>query len=59
MGDLRHPETLLARLQEIIAEKNALLTHLYEASDQCFDPVSIQQESVSYTHLTLPTTLNV
>ena len=48
MGDLRHPETLLARLQEIIAEKNALLTHLYEASDQCFDPVSIQQEYLGY-----------
>ena len=48
MGDLRHPETLLTRLQEIIAEKNALLTHLYEASDQCFDPLSIQQEYLGY-----------
>ena len=48
MGDLRHPETLLTRLQEIIAEKNALLTHLYEASDQCFEPVSIQQEYLGY-----------
>ena len=48
MGDLRHPETLLTRLQEIIAEKNALLTHLYDVSDQCFDPVSIQQEYLGY-----------
>ena len=48
MGDLRHPETLLTRLQEIIAEKNALLTYLYEASDQCFDPLSIQQEYLEY-----------
>ncbi|NBR20507.1 MAG: adenylosuccinate synthase, partial [Proteobacteria bacterium] len=24
------------------------MTHLYEASDQCFDPVSIQQEYLGY-----------
>ncbi len=48
MGDLRHPEQFLARLEEIIAEKNAMLIHIYDASDQCFDPASIHREYLEY-----------
>jgi adenylosuccinate synthase len=48
MGDLRHPKQFLDRLEEIIAEKNAMLNHLYDASDQCFDPASIHREYLEY-----------
>ena len=48
MGDLRHPYHFRTRLEEIITEKNAMLTHLYDASDQCFDTEAIHKEYLEY-----------
>ena len=48
MGDLRHPHHFRTRLEEIITEKNAMLTHLYDASDQCFDTEAIHKEYLEY-----------